>query len=113
MIANCRARGDKVHPVRWPAHTGFEVALLDDDLRELGAGWRAKLPSHLTAPPARLFREYWRNPEENAVRFRGDWYLTGDRATRDADGNYWFVGRDDDVIKSAAIASGRLRWKAC
>jgi len=56
--------------------------------------------------PLALFREYWRNPEENAVRFRGDWYLTGDRATRDAEGRYWFVGRDDDVIKSAGYRIG-------
>ena len=29
-----------------------------------------------------------------ARQFRGDWYLTGDRAVRDADGYFWFVGRD-------------------
>src|SRR5207248_4310066 len=56
--------------------------------------------------PLGIFREYWRNPGENAVRFRGDWYLTGDRATRDAEGNYWFVGRADDVIKSAGYRIG-------
>ena len=53
-----------------------------------------------------MFREYWRNPEENAARFRGDWYLTGDVAKRDADGYYWFVGRADDVIKSAGYRIG-------
>jgi acetyl-CoA synthetase/medium-chain acyl-CoA synthetase len=53
-----------------------------------------------------LFREYWQNPEENAARFRGDWYLTGDRARRDAEGYYWFVGRADDVIKSASYRIG-------
>ena len=31
------------------------------------------------------------------------WYLTDDLAMRDADGYFWFVGRADDVIKSAAI----------
>ena len=36
----------------------------------------------------------------------GDWYLTGDLATRDADGYYWFVGRADDVIKSAGHLIG-------
>jgi acetyl-CoA synthetase/medium-chain acyl-CoA synthetase len=53
-----------------------------------------------------LFREYWRNPDENTAHFRGDWYLTGDRARRDADGYHWFVGRADDVIKSAGYRIG-------
>src|SRR5205814_3165330 len=56
--------------------------------------------------PLGRFREYWRNPTENALRFRGDWYLTGDRAVRDADGYYWFVGRGDDVIKSSSYRIG-------
>ena len=86
---------------------GFEVALLDDELRELPAAVEGEVAVRV-APrrPLGLFREYWRNPEENAARFRGDWYLTGDRATRDAEGCYWFVGRNDDVIKSAGYRIG-------
>jgi len=38
--------------------------------------------------------------------FAGDWYLTGDLARRDADGYFWFVGRSDDVIKSAGHLIG-------
>ncbi|BFZ65262.1 hypothetical protein YB2330_006425 [Saitoella coloradoensis] len=34
------------------------------------------------------------------------WYLTGDRATRDKDGYFWFVGRADDVINSAGYRIG-------
>jgi len=56
--------------------------------------------------PLGLFREYWRNPAENALRFRGGWYLTGDRARRDAAGYFWFVGRGDDVIKSSSYRIG-------
>ena len=33
--------------------------------------------------------------------FKGDYYLTGDRAMCDADGYFWFVGRGDDIITSA------------
>jgi acyl-coenzyme A synthetase/AMP-(fatty) acid ligase len=36
----------------------------------------------------------------------GNWYLTGDRATRDKDGYFWFVGRSDDVINSAGYRIG-------
>ncbi|MDE1981488.1 MAG: acetate--CoA ligase [Betaproteobacteria bacterium] len=38
--------------------------------------------------------------------FSGEWYLTGDLAKRDEDGYYWFVGRSDDVIKSAGHLIG-------
>jgi acetyl-CoA synthetase/medium-chain acyl-CoA synthetase len=108
MIANCRARGDEVQPGSMGKPTpGFEIALLDDNLRELGVSVEGEVAVRISPHrPLGLFREYWRNPEENAVRFRGDWYLTGDRATRDAEGNYWFVGRDDDVIKSAGYRIG-------
>ena len=48
-----------------------------------------------------MFRSYLGDPERYAACFRNGWYLTGDLARRDADGYYWFVGRADDVIKSA------------
>ena len=51
-------------------------------------------------------RGYWENPEANARSFRGDWYYTGDRASRDEDGYFWFVGRADDVIISASYRIG-------
>ena len=41
-----------------------------------------------------------------ARRSRASWYLTGDLARRDADGYFWFVGRADDVIKSAGHLIG-------
>ena len=39
--------------------------------------------------------------ERTAQAFRGDYYVTGDRAYRDEDGYLWFVSRADDVILSA------------
>ena len=53
-----------------------------------------------------MFREYWQNPERYAKCFVGDWYLSGDLAKRDGDGYFWFVGRADDVIKSAGHLIG-------
>ena len=47
-----------------------------------------------------MFRAYWNEPERYAKCFVDGWYLSGDLATRDADGYYWFVGRSDDVIKT-------------
>jgi acetyl-CoA synthetase len=53
-----------------------------------------------------MFRGYLHNEERYRKCFAGDWYLTGDLAQRDADGYYWFVGRADDVIKSAGHLIG-------
>jgi acetyl-CoA synthetase len=53
-----------------------------------------------------MFRTYWNNPERYQKCFVGGWYLTGDLARKDADGYFWFVGRKDDVIKSAGHLIG-------
>ena len=108
LIANCRARGDDVKPgsMGWPT-PGFEIALLDDELREVPDGTEGEIAVRVAPQrPLGLFREYWRNPEENAARFRDGFYLTGDRAMRDAQGRFWFVGRGDDIIKSAGYRIG-------
>jgi medium-chain acyl-CoA synthetase len=39
------------------------------------------------------------------------WFLTGDRATRDEDGYFWFVGRSDDVINSSGYRIGRFYFE--
>ena len=53
-----------------------------------------------------MFRGYLGQADRYARCFAGDCYLSGDLATRDADGCYWFVGRDDDVIKSSGHLIG-------
>ncbi|HSN11339.1 MAG TPA: acetate--CoA ligase [Propionibacteriaceae bacterium] len=53
-----------------------------------------------------MFRGYLNNPERYAACFVGDWYFTGDLVERDADGYFWFVGRADDLIKSAGHLIG-------
>lgn len=47
-----------------------------------------------------LMLEYWGRPEETAAAFRGDWFLTGDRAREDDDGYYWYEGRADDLMNA-------------
>lgn len=36
------------------------------------------------------------------------YYITGDRASRDSEGYFWFVGRNDDVINSAGYRIGKI-----
>jgi acetyl-CoA synthetase len=53
-----------------------------------------------------MFRGYLGEDERYAKCFVGGWYVTGDLAMHDTDGYYWFVGRADDVIKSAGHLIG-------
>jgi acetyl-CoA synthetase len=53
-----------------------------------------------------MFRTYLGQPERYAGCFDGTWYRTGDLARCDADGYFWFLGRADDVIKSAGHLIG-------
>ncbi len=53
-----------------------------------------------------MFRGYLHEDERYRKCFVGGWYLTGDLAERDADGYYTFVGRADDIIKTAGHMVG-------
>ncbi len=53
-----------------------------------------------------LFRGYYRDKERTDAAWHDGWYHTGDTATRDEDGYYWYVGRNDDVIKSSGYRIG-------
>ncbi len=53
-----------------------------------------------------MFRGYLGDDEKYQRSFMGDWYLSGDLATFDEDGYFWFVGRKDDVIKSSGHLIG-------
>lgn len=53
-----------------------------------------------------MMRGYLHEEARYRKCFAGGWYLTGDLAMRDADGYFWFVGRADDLIKSAGHLVG-------
>ncbi len=83
---------------------GIEPAVIDDDGNELPPGEEGDLAVRPGWPS--MFRTYWNNHELYESRFRNGWYITGDRARRDADGYFWFVGRADDVINTAGHLVG-------
>ncbi len=56
--------------------------------------------------PTGLFHEYYRDEKAMQASWPGGTYSTGDTAWRDADGYYWFVGRNDDVIKCSGYRIG-------
>ena len=47
--------------------------------------------------------EYWQQPERNADKIRGDWFLSGDRYRQDQDGYFWYEGRVDDMMKVGGL----------
>jgi acetyl-CoA synthetase len=53
-----------------------------------------------------MFRSYLHEEERYNKCFRGEWYITGDLAKRDADGYFWFIGRADDIIKTSGHMVG-------
>ena len=86
---------------------GHDVRVIDNGMNETKVDEIGEVAVRVKPErPPSLFLEYWKNPEETASVFRGDWYLTGDQATRDADGYLWFVGRADDVIISGGYRIG-------
>jgi acyl-coenzyme A synthetase/AMP-(fatty) acid ligase len=60
----------------------------------------------LRGDPPSLFRSTGRTPRRRPRAAAAKWYMTGDRATRDENGYFWFAGRADDVILSAAYRIG-------
>jgi acyl-coenzyme A synthetase/AMP-(fatty) acid ligase len=86
---------------------GFDVSVIDSDGSELPPNKEGDIAVRIKPQrPTWMFREYWRNPEATNNCLRGDWYITGDRAYKDEDGYFWFVGRADDVIISAGYRIG-------
>jgi len=53
-----------------------------------------------------MMRTYWNNSATYYRKFLNGWYICGDEASLDADGYFWFCGRDDDVINTAGHLVG-------
>ncbi|HRP74193.1 MAG TPA: acetate--CoA ligase [Rhodocyclaceae bacterium] len=87
---------------------GIDVAVMrhgaDGALTPAGTDEEGELALRVGWPS--MFRTYLHDEERYRKCFSGDWYLTGDIARCDADGYFWFVGRADDVIKSAGHLIG-------
>lgn len=86
----------------------YDVALVDDAGQVITT---PDEPGHIVVKLDRwralgLFTEYIGNPEKMKDVFVDNYYYTGDRASFDENGYWWFVGRADDVIKSSDYRVG-------
>lgn len=77
---------------------GYEIDLLDLEGQPADEG---EVSVRLTPRPAGIMTGYAGNAERTRKALGGGHYGTGDVASRDADGFFWFVGRTDDVFKSS------------
>jgi acyl-coenzyme A synthetase/AMP-(fatty) acid ligase len=106
IVANYRCLPKKPGSMGKPT-PGFDVAVVDGDLNVLGPGNEGQVAVRVAPErPVGLFAGYWHDDAADEASFRGDWYLTGDRAHVDEDGYFWFVSRDDDIIISAGYRIG-------
>jgi acetyl-CoA synthetase len=85
---------------------GWHIELHDEEGRPVEPGDTGRIAVRTKPRPVGLFDGYLYDPEATAEVFRGDFYYTGDKAYTDEDGYFWFVGRDDDVIKSSGYRIG-------
>ncbi|WP_440995473.1 acyl-CoA synthetase [Arhodomonas sp. SL1] len=90
---------------------GHRVGVVDEQGRELPAGETGAIA--VAAPDPVMFLGYWGRPEATAEKFRGEWLVTGDIGSRDDDGYFRFVGRDDDIISSAGYRIGPGEVEDC
>ena len=85
----------------------YDIIIADEDGNELPVNEEGDITVKTdTGKPNGLFTEYFGEPDKEKEVFRHHLYYTGDKAYKDDDGYIWFVGRDDDVIKSSDYRVG-------
>ena len=85
---------------------GWHIELHDDNGKPVALHDEGKIAIKLDPRPVGIFREYLNNDEENKKSFVNGFYYTGDKAYKDEEGYFWFIGRDDDVIKASGYRIG-------
>lgn len=103
MVANYRALDIKIGSMGKP-FPGVEVAIVDDEGKELGINKEGNIAIKPGWPS--MMTTVWRRPHKYQSYFVGGWYISGDRGLMDKDGYFWFIGRADDVIKTSGERVG-------
>ncbi|MGU3536521.1 AMP-binding protein [Methylobacterium sp. A54F] len=111
VLAACRAAGIARAGSTGRPVPGHRVAILRADGSEAAVDEAGEIC--VARPDPVMFLRYWNQPEATEAKFRGAWMLTGDQARRDADGYIHFVGREDDLITSAAYRIGPTEIEDC
>jgi acetyl-CoA synthetase len=83
---------------------GNRVEIINEEGQVCAVGEVGDIAVHVETPA--LFKNYYKDPERTAMQFRGDYYVTGDKAKMDEEGYFWFEGRGDDIIISSGYTIG-------
>ena len=106
MVANLIGAPIKFGSMGLPTFL-YDIVIADDEGVELPIHEEGNICVKTnTGKPNGIFKEYFDDPEKKKAVFKHNLYYTGDKAYKDADGYVWFVGRDDDVIKSSDYRVG-------
>jgi len=85
----------------------YDIVIADDDGMILPDNEEGNICVKMdTGKPNGIFMEYYGDEAKKKEVFKHGLYYTGDKAYRDEEGYIWFVGRDDDVIKSSDYRVG-------
>ncbi len=85
----------------------YNVVIADDNTHILPDNEEGNICVKMdTGKPNGIFKDYFDDPQKRLSVFKNNLYYTGDKAYRDSEGYIWFVGRDDDVIKSSDYRVG-------
>ena len=79
----------------------YEVKIVDENGDRCSPGQTGEIVIRADPKPPGLMMCYYRNEEKTNATVHDGWFHTGDVAWMDEDGYYWYVGRNDDVIKSS------------
>ena len=106
LVANYPTMPIKVGSMGKPT-PGHDVDIIDDNGEKVPVGEEGHIAVKVKPEqPPGIFKEYWKDDEKTSQVFYEEWYYTGDRAYKDEDGYFWFVGRADDVIKASGYRIG-------
>ena len=84
----------------------YDVEIQRDDGSRCNTGETGEICIRMEPRPAGIMMEYYRDPVKTDNAIYDGWYHTGDTAWVDEDGYFWYVGRNDDVIKSSGYRIG-------
>ena len=105
LVANFRCNPVRPGSMGQPV-PGYAITIRDDDGRPVAGGTTGNVAVACEPHPVGLFHGYAGDADATRQRFRDGHYYTGDRAMADANGYFWFEGREDDVITSSAYRIG-------
>jgi acetyl-CoA synthetase len=110
LIGHAHVLGDLDPACLGRPYPGHTVAILDAEGHPVPPGEVGEIAVRADDPVCML--RYWNNPEATDGKLRDGWLLTGDSAHADADGNLFFHGRSDDMIKSGGYRLGPAEIEA-